>query len=186
MMTGKRAHPSRDLQPLHPPALDRVIRTCLAEDPDARWQSIHDVRMGLEWSSEIRTPARTDSQLLQSTSRERAAWALAAVFIVISIAFAALNWLGRSASRNGSEVVRFAVNPPDKTVFSSSVNATVPVPQFALSPNGHAIAFAASAPGTKPSLWVRYFDDVTPRPLSGTEGAQNPFWSPDNLWVGFV
>ena len=36
MLTGKRAYPHTDLQPLQPPALDRVVKTCLAKDPDAR------------------------------------------------------------------------------------------------------------------------------------------------------
>jgi eukaryotic-like serine/threonine-protein kinase len=31
--------PISTLQPLSPPALDRVIRTCLAKDPDERWQA---------------------------------------------------------------------------------------------------------------------------------------------------
>jgi serine/threonine protein kinase len=31
------------LQPLTPPALDRVVQTCLAKEPDARWQNAHDI-----------------------------------------------------------------------------------------------------------------------------------------------
>ena len=36
--------PISALQPLTPPALDRVVATCLAKDPDERWQSARDVR----------------------------------------------------------------------------------------------------------------------------------------------
>ena len=36
------------LQPLSSPFLDRIIGTCLAKDPDERWQSAHDVRLQLE------------------------------------------------------------------------------------------------------------------------------------------
>src|SRR5437867_1949816 len=35
------------VQPLAPPALDRVVKTCLAKDPDDRWQTAHDVQLQL-------------------------------------------------------------------------------------------------------------------------------------------
>jgi eukaryotic-like serine/threonine-protein kinase len=39
------------LQPLTPPGLDRLVRRCLAKDPDARWQSATDLADELRWSS---------------------------------------------------------------------------------------------------------------------------------------
>jgi hypothetical protein len=56
--------PISALQPLSPPALDRVVRTCLAKDPDERWQTAHDVRLQLEWGKRL-------------IIRERVAWAIA-------------------------------------------------------------------------------------------------------------
>ena len=62
MLTGKRAfdgknhasviakilegepQPVRELQPVTPPSLERVLKTCLAKDPDDRWQSARDLR----------------------------------------------------------------------------------------------------------------------------------------------
>ena len=41
--------PILQVQPLAPPALDRVVKTCLAKDPDERWQSMHDIATELEW-----------------------------------------------------------------------------------------------------------------------------------------
>ena len=78
MLTGKRAYPNTDLQPLQPPALDRVVKTCLAKDPDARWQSAHDVKVGLEWSGESRATTGATGTPARSTWRERAAWLLGA------------------------------------------------------------------------------------------------------------
>ena len=40
------------LQPLSPPALDRVVKKCLAKDPDERWQSAHDLTSELQWIAE--------------------------------------------------------------------------------------------------------------------------------------
>src|SRR5262249_61547096 len=44
--------PVASLQPLAPPALDRVIRTCLAKDPEDRIQTAHDVMLQLQWIAE--------------------------------------------------------------------------------------------------------------------------------------
>src|SRR5262245_53976642 len=37
------------VQPMSPPALDRVVKTCLAKDPEDRWQSAADVKRELRW-----------------------------------------------------------------------------------------------------------------------------------------
>src|SRR5579862_8522527 len=42
----------RALQPGLPPALDRVVRTCLQKNPDDRFQSARDVRLELKWLPE--------------------------------------------------------------------------------------------------------------------------------------
>jgi len=53
-----------------------------------------------------------------------------------------------------------------------------------LSPNGSRIAFTALRQA-QTLLWVRDLDSLEARPLSGTEGAQYPFWSPDSKWLGY-
>ena len=40
------------LQPLSPPALDRVVKKCLAKDPDERWQTARDLADALKWISQ--------------------------------------------------------------------------------------------------------------------------------------
>src|SRR5262249_39714818 len=62
---------------------------------------------------------------------------------------------------------------------------TVPVPQFALSPDGQSIVFVASAAGARPTLWLRPLQADPAREMPGTDGADFPFWSPDSRWVGF-
>ncbi|HXW04195.1 MAG TPA: protein kinase [Vicinamibacterales bacterium] len=185
MVTGKRAFPPTDRAPLEPPALERVVKTCLARDPDARWQTAREVRLGLEWSTEsggVLQPAGTSLRRLR---RERTAWILAAACLGFAMLFAGLYWTAPFRAQVPGAVVRLSLNPPEKTVFAVSVNATIPVAQFALSPDGRTIAFVAGAAGSRPILWVRPLHDVAARPLAGTEDAQNPFWSPDSLWVGF-
>ncbi|HMA17999.1 MAG TPA: serine/threonine-protein kinase, partial [Thermoanaerobaculia bacterium] len=41
--------PISQVQPMTPPALDRIVKTCLAKDPEERWQSAGDVGKELRW-----------------------------------------------------------------------------------------------------------------------------------------
>src|ERR1017187_9543811 len=41
--------PMASLQPMTPPALDRVVKTCLAKEPDERWQAAGDLCRELKW-----------------------------------------------------------------------------------------------------------------------------------------
>ena len=56
--------------------------------------------------------------------------------------------------------------------------------QFALSPDGRSLVFVASGDGPS-RLWLRPLDQTEARPLAGTEGATQPFWSPDGRSIGF-
>ena len=162
-----------------PAILDLVLGRCLAKDPDARWQSAYGVKVALEL---IVLGAAAPGIPKKSPWRERAAWITLAVTLVsVALFFAAR--AGRTP--DAGALLRFAVYPPEKAVFSGSVVATVPVPQFALSPDGGAVVFAAATAGARPTLWVRAMEGVAARQLPGTENAQNPFWSPDSRWVGF-
>src|SRR6202790_2685156 len=44
--------PMTSLQPMTPPALDRVVKRCLAKEPDDRWQSANDLTNELKWIAE--------------------------------------------------------------------------------------------------------------------------------------
>jgi serine/threonine protein kinase len=167
-------------QPTFPQALDRVVRTCLAKDPNERWQSVRDLRTNLGWI-EAGEGAATPSAVKHNPWRERVAWMLASAFLSGLAFYAAGHYRAPAAS----EPARFSVYPPEKAGFSGPPNLTVPVPQFALSPDGSAMVFVANSSGADPLIWMRSIDQVTARPLPGTEHAQSPFWSPDSRWLGF-
>jgi eukaryotic-like serine/threonine-protein kinase len=57
-------------------------------------------------------------------------------------------------------------------------------PAVALSPDGTYLAYVARQGGTQ-QLYLRAMDNLEARPIPGTEGAVNPFFSPDGQWVGF-
>ena len=55
---------------------------------------------------------------------------------------------------------------------------------MALSPDGTHLAYVARQDGTQ-QLYLRAMDSLEARPIPGTEGALNPFFSPDGQWLGF-
>jgi eukaryotic-like serine/threonine-protein kinase len=199
MLTGKRAFegksqatliaaiiageppPISKAQPLTPHAVDRLVRKCLRKEADERWQTVHDLLDELKWIAESGPAVAPVGARTRNPWFERAAWiavtgaALSALFVVL-----------RSAPGPATgETVRLSILPPDKTLFTGQSTATVGGPQLALSPDGRAIVFAAAAPGAKPTLWLRSLDAVTAHSLPGTEGAESPFWSPDDRWIGY-
>ena len=75
--------PMSTIQPVTPPALDVLVRTCLAKDPDARLQSAHDVAQQLRWIRDgVLRPASIASTSHRLTSRA----ALASVALLTAIA----------------------------------------------------------------------------------------------------
>ncbi len=167
--------PISTVQPMTPPALDRVVRTCLAKEPDERWQSAGDLRSELKWiagGSQAGVPAPVASR---RKSRERVAWGIAAAALIAAIAAGAM-LLRRSASE--TRVVRLSLEMPAKAPFESFDRATV-------SPDGRLIAFLARTAAGKRSIWIRPLSSLQATALAGTDGAQQPFWSPDSRSIGF-
>ena len=77
------------LQPLSPPALDRVIRTCLMKDRDDRWVSVHDVLLQLQWIAQDRSAAATLAEASPACVEGGLAWLAAAIAVFI----AAMLWV---------------------------------------------------------------------------------------------
>src|SRR5204862_868885 len=75
------------VQPLLPPALDRLVQTCLAKDPDERWQSAHDIAAELRWITEGGSQAGVPAPVAhRRRSRERLAWGVAATSGLVALA----------------------------------------------------------------------------------------------------
>jgi len=173
--------PLANAQPLVPPALDRLVRKCLAKDPEERCQSVHDVKTTLQWIKEAGSaepPGRTLPARIHR--RERLAWMMTVGLLsVISIV---AYGVGRRASRellHEAKPISFEVGPPDGGSFFSGGGL------MALSPDGRSLVFVATPRVGKPLLWIRPLESVAPRALAGTTDARAPFWSPDSRFVAF-
>ncbi|MBI3048045.1 MAG: PD40 domain-containing protein [Acidobacteria bacterium] len=86
----------------------------------------------------------------------------------------------RPAPLPETRVYRTSILPP-----AGASLAQLPHQRFALSSDGRRLAFAAATGGGLTQLWVQSLDGLSAQPLSGTEGAITPFWSPDSRFVGF-
>jgi hypothetical protein len=174
--------PMSSLEPVTPPALDRVVKTCLAKDPDNRWQTASDLCRELKWIAEESTPKSTASAVALASSRLSRRWlSVSAAACVFAAALAALVvWVLRPVSAPVARpVTRTVINlPPGDRL------ASLDQPILALSPDGSHLAYAAIRGGTQ-QLYLRAMDSPEARPISGTEGAVAPFFSPDGQWLGF-
>src|SRR6516164_3430879 len=75
------------VQPMAPPALDRVVKTCLEKDPEERWQSPHDLMRELKWVAESGSDAGTRAPaFVRGRNRERLAWIAAGLLLLALLA----------------------------------------------------------------------------------------------------
>jgi serine/threonine-protein kinase len=198
MVTGQRAFPGkshisvasaileREPEPIHtlrrttPPALDHVIRACLAKDPEDRWQTARDLLLELRWIAETASHARTVAGVpSRHRARERVAWLVATGFAVSAILAMASLWREDHGAANRS-VLRLSVALSPGKIIDRFMGA-----QLALSPDGMQIVVAEKDVSGAYRLAMRALDRSGFVPISGTETARVPVFSPDGRWIAF-
>ena len=172
--------PIATLQPMTPPALDRVVRTCLAKDPEERWQSAHDIKSELAWIAQAGSQAGVAAPVVAyRRRRDRLGWGVAGAAAGAILA-AAATW-GVLASRPAASrpVTRVALPIPAGDTFVTDNYLTL-----AISPDGRRVVYVGRR-ADKRHLFLRALDAAEAAPIAGTEGAYSPFFSPDGQWLGF-
>jgi Tol biopolymer transport system component len=167
-----------ELAPLSPPGLERLVRQCLAKDPDDRWQSAGDVRRELDWIAGG-TSAAAMPVVAGGARRRQVPWAVIGPIAGAAIAITALVFaFGSRGARSTPGLARFMISSPAGTSFD------VPA-ETELSPDGRTIVFTAADSGGTSRLYLRTLGNPEARVVPGTERASLPFWSPDGRQIGF-
>ncbi|HJT17164.1 MAG TPA: protein kinase, partial [Thermoanaerobaculia bacterium] len=168
--------PVSQLQPLTPPALERVIRVCMAKDPDDRWQSAHDISAELRWISEGSSAASVGRK--SRGVPKRMMWGIAGLVAGLAIGAAGI-WMSARDRKPAPSVARFTIAlPPNAPFFYRDILG------LAISADGARFAYVAKN-GSSSILYVRSLDQMTPAPVAGTDDAIVAAFSPDGRSLAF-
>ena len=158
MLTGKRAfegsspasviaaimeRPAPSIAEIAPPALDRVLKVCLAKDPDERWQTARDLKRELEW---IASASGEVTAVPTPVARQRRLpWIAVALLAVVAVA---LGTIAYRATRPAElkPLIRLDANPGPNALAGADV---------AISPDGTRIVYPIRGADGKPLLATR-------------------------------
>ncbi|MFL6416499.1 MAG: protein kinase domain-containing protein [Bryobacteraceae bacterium] len=153
------------------PALDSVLKKCLAKDPQHRWQNAGDLKAAIIIAAESQPAA-------PSTRRQWiGATAIGAAGLLGGSTFA---WLRRPS--RPADTLRVEIDPPAGARLLTQAFGC----NFALSPDGRNVVYTAWQ-GRKTAVWVRPLNGAPPRMISetGPTNFTHPFWSPDSQSFAF-
>src|SRR5262245_17489693 len=170
--------PLSSLQPVTPPLLDHLVKTCLVKDPDERWQTMADVWIQLRLIAEAGPLTAAPAVVAAAARRGWPWWAALGSLAALSFVLATVVAFRRPSSPG--QRVTFDLNP---------LSSTAPL-QIAISPDGSRLVWLTQTNSTV-SLAMRPLDQLNVRTLTGTETPAGrgqsgyPFWSPDSRHVAF-
>ena len=186
--TATRQAGQRRRRPPMPWLLNQIVARCLAKNPDDRFQTAADLGQALRWMAESGSPT-AGADAAESVAR------LAPLPRCVDRRRRAhrdrrggggrgqdgqVRRRRQHRSHPTARSVRFVVTPPPNAAFSPSSAS------FALSPDGRALAFTASAGQSGLALWLQSLDSLEAKRVAGTEGAGQIFWSPDSRTIAFA
>jgi len=136
--------PMSALVPMTPPALDRLVKKCLAKEPDRRWQAASDICDELKWiaegSSQTGMPAPVAATHKSPLRDARLAWFAAAAFFGAALALGYFAYFKRTPEQ--TRAVRFTLSPPDKwSLAGTGAVTTGATASVRISPDGQRVAF---------------------------------------------
>ena len=177
------------------PGLDGIVLECLEKEPSERYQSAAEISKDLKRckreSGRAGTSRSAPSQAVKhspvtpppiGSSGDRRhlplGWILSTFILLLACAVLAFLFVRKGTAER--RTTRSSLLPPETKWFVSKGAG-----HFAISPDGSTLAFVAKDSGGTNMLWIRPLDGLTSHPLSSTEGAEYPFWSPDGRMLGF-
>ena len=164
--------PIAHTQPLTPAVLEQIVARCLVKDPEERWQSAQTLKRKLQWIARNRG---TDTTVVEAP---RLRWLDVAVTSAVVVLLAAVSVPAYLYWRGSAD--------PEPVQFRHTISG-LSESDFAISPDGQTIAFVAKPDSSgATSLYTRPVKGLVSVKLAGTDGASQPFWSPDSQFIGYV
>jgi len=174
-----RAEPDWSLLPAGTPrSIVRLLHRCLEKDPRQRLRDIGEARIAIDAAERGETDAAPAAVAAPRSRRAWLPWALVGALAVVAIVSMARP---RSRPVERDELVQLSLLLPEGNALA--LRGEHPAPP-AISPDGKRVAFGINQQGGT-VLCVRSLDGADPVPLTGTDGAGYPFWSPDSRQIAF-
>jgi eukaryotic-like serine/threonine-protein kinase len=182
-----RAEPDWESLPVdEAPELCRLIERCLERDPKQRLRDIGEARIflqdgGMSGTNLSFSPLGLGVDSETTITSRPALLALAAVAVVCLLVGTGVGWKVL-ASSEPAPLLHTMIPAPKNAEFN--LNGVAPGPAV-VSPDGTKVTFTAQGEAGVSLLYLRHMDKGESVPLSGTEGAAYPFWSPASDFIGF-
>ena len=150
--------------------LERILKRCLAKDPDHRFQTARDLKAAITWARE------QPPSVAANHRTSKLPWAIA---VVLAVGLISASWLAwHLAQPPDRPLVRLSLDlGPD--VFAGQSTTVV------ISPDGSRVVYPIKSSDGKQMLATRLLSEIRPALLAGTENGGDPFFSPDGKWIGF-
>jgi serine/threonine protein kinase/Tol biopolymer transport system component len=161
-----------------PTQIRDLLRRCLQKDKNLRRRDAGDASIEIHDALSAPATETKPAAVPQQFTRWRRVVALGLAGVaLLAIGFIA-TWNRKPSSVQ--PVTRTVINLPLGQQLAGLENG----PAVALSPDGTHLAYVARQSGIQ-QLYLRAMDSLEAKSIPGTEGAVNPFFSPDGQWVGF-
>jgi eukaryotic-like serine/threonine-protein kinase len=153
-----------------PPAIRNLLRRCLQKDARKRLRDAGDARIEIE---EALSGAPVAHAVAPASAEQRHPFALIAVVALLLVALAGLSFVHFRETPAMVQTLRYQISLPDNAEFS----------MFQISPDGRYLAYRRRTGNNR--LFVRALDSLDEHEIPGTEGVNDPFWSPDSTHIAF-
>jgi Tol biopolymer transport system component len=165
-----------------PTKIRDLLRRCLQKDASRRARDAGDVRIEIEETlTAIGTPESAATAKGIHVLRRQGLFVGLGALLLGAIVTGLSVWNLKPAPAPAPQPVsRLVVNLPPGQQLAGLESG----PALALSPDGTHLVYVARQGGIQ-QVYLRAMDSLESTPIPGTEGAVNPFFSPDGQWVGF-